>query len=185
MTDGQVLIGSTGGTPVPATITVGSGLTIINSAGSITISASARAFGEVTKTFATSSQSVTANVWGLWSAGTFSSGELSEFTRSTTRLTYTGATTKTFIAHWKISTTTTSSASKEGAIYKNGVRLESSRAEFRNTNGGGGAHSSEMTATGFSTFTLATNDYIEPWVLSSLSETFSLQHINMIVYQVS
>lgn len=40
MTNGQVLIGSTGVDPVPATITAGSGISISNGAGSITISSS-------------------------------------------------------------------------------------------------------------------------------------------------
>lgn len=39
LTDGQLLIGSTGATPVPATLTAGTGVTITNSAGSITIAA--------------------------------------------------------------------------------------------------------------------------------------------------
>jgi len=39
MTDGQVLIGSTSGTPAPATLTAGTNVTITNGAGSITISA--------------------------------------------------------------------------------------------------------------------------------------------------
>lgn len=38
MTNGQVIIGSTGGTPTAATLTQGSGVTISNAAGSITIS---------------------------------------------------------------------------------------------------------------------------------------------------
>ncbi len=38
MTNGQVLIGSTGATPVPATITGAAGITVTNAAGSITIS---------------------------------------------------------------------------------------------------------------------------------------------------
>lgn len=38
MTNGQVLIGSTGATPVPATITGSSGITVTNGAGTITIS---------------------------------------------------------------------------------------------------------------------------------------------------
>lgn len=37
MTNGQVLIGSTGATPTPATLTAGSGISITNAAGSITI----------------------------------------------------------------------------------------------------------------------------------------------------
>jgi len=37
MTDGQILIGSTGGTPAPATLTAGSNVTITNASGSITI----------------------------------------------------------------------------------------------------------------------------------------------------
>ena len=37
LTDGQLLIGSTGADPVPATITAGSGISIINGSGSITI----------------------------------------------------------------------------------------------------------------------------------------------------
>lgn len=38
MTNGQVIIGSTGGTPTPAILTAGSGVSIVNAAGSITIS---------------------------------------------------------------------------------------------------------------------------------------------------
>lgn len=41
MSDGQVLIGRTGNTPVPATLTAGSGITITNSAGSVSIASSA------------------------------------------------------------------------------------------------------------------------------------------------
>jgi len=40
MTDGQVIIGSTSATPTAATITAGSGITVTNGAGSITIAAS-------------------------------------------------------------------------------------------------------------------------------------------------
>src|SRR5690606_37970433 len=39
LTDGQVVIGDTSGTPVPATLTPGTGISIANGAGSITISA--------------------------------------------------------------------------------------------------------------------------------------------------
>lgn len=39
LTDGQLLIGSTGATPVLATLTAGSGIAVTNGAGSITISA--------------------------------------------------------------------------------------------------------------------------------------------------
>lgn len=39
LTNGQLLIGSTGSAPVPSTLTSGSGVTILNAAGSITISA--------------------------------------------------------------------------------------------------------------------------------------------------
>ena len=37
MTNGQILVGSTGATPVPATITAGTGISITNGAGAITI----------------------------------------------------------------------------------------------------------------------------------------------------
>lgn len=40
MTNGQILIGATGGTPLPATITAGAGISISNTANSISISAS-------------------------------------------------------------------------------------------------------------------------------------------------
>lgn len=40
MTNGQIVIGSTGGTPAPATLTAGSNITITNAANSITIAAS-------------------------------------------------------------------------------------------------------------------------------------------------
>lgn len=44
MTNGQILIGSTGATPAPATITGSSGITVTNGAGSITISGSGGGF---------------------------------------------------------------------------------------------------------------------------------------------
>ena len=53
LTDGQLLIGDTGGvSPVAATLTAGSGVSIVNAAGSITISASSGGFtwNEVTGT---------------------------------------------------------------------------------------------------------------------------------------
>jgi len=52
MTDGQIIIGVTGGTPVPATLTAGSGISIANAAGGITISGTGSGIGwtEVTGT---------------------------------------------------------------------------------------------------------------------------------------
>ena len=52
LTDGQLLIGSTGATPVAATLTPGTGINISNGAGSITISSSGGGYGwtEVTGT---------------------------------------------------------------------------------------------------------------------------------------
>lgn len=40
MTNGQIIIGTTSGTPAPSTLTAGTGITITNGAGSVTISAS-------------------------------------------------------------------------------------------------------------------------------------------------
>lgn len=59
MTNGQVLIGSTGATPTPATLTAGSGISISNGAASITISGTGSGIGwtEVTGT----SQAMTAD----------------------------------------------------------------------------------------------------------------------------
>ena len=45
MTNGQVIIGSTGGTPTPATLTAGTNVTITNGAGSITINSTAGGSG--------------------------------------------------------------------------------------------------------------------------------------------
>ncbi len=52
MTDGQVIVGSTGATPVPATLTAGTGISITNAAGSITVAAtgSGESWVEVTGT---------------------------------------------------------------------------------------------------------------------------------------
>lgn len=59
LTNGQIIIGSTGGTPTPATLTAGSGISISNGAGSITISGTGSGIGwtEVTGT----SQTMTAD----------------------------------------------------------------------------------------------------------------------------
>jgi len=48
LTNGQVVIGSTGADPVPATLTAGTGITITNGAGTITIAASGAGISWVT-----------------------------------------------------------------------------------------------------------------------------------------
>jgi hypothetical protein len=45
LSDGQILVGSTGNTPVPTTITAGSNVTVTNAPGSITIAASSGGAG--------------------------------------------------------------------------------------------------------------------------------------------
>ena len=58
MTNGQVLIGSTGSAPVPATLTGAGGITISNAAGSITISGSGGGFSWTEVTGTTQSMAV-------------------------------------------------------------------------------------------------------------------------------
>lgn len=58
MTNGQLLIGSTGGTPVPATLTGAGGISIVNAAGSITISGSGGGFSWTEVTGTTQSMAV-------------------------------------------------------------------------------------------------------------------------------
>jgi len=58
MTNGQVIIGSTGGTPTAATITAGAGISITNAAGSITVAA---AGGGLTWSVITADQGATVN----------------------------------------------------------------------------------------------------------------------------
>lgn len=58
MTNGQVLIGSTGAAPVPATLTGAGGITISNAAGSITISGSGGGFSWTEVTGTTQSMAV-------------------------------------------------------------------------------------------------------------------------------
>jgi len=57
LTNGQLLIGSTGAAPVPATLTAGSGISITNAAGSITIASTSSgvSWNNVTATSATMS----------------------------------------------------------------------------------------------------------------------------------
>jgi hypothetical protein len=57
MTNGQVLIGSTGGTPTPATLTAGPGISIANAAGSITVSGTGSGIGWTEVTGATQAMS--------------------------------------------------------------------------------------------------------------------------------
>lgn len=58
MTNGQIIIGSTGGTPTAAAITAGTGITVTNGAGSITI-ASTGGTGKLIQTVYTSTSSTT------------------------------------------------------------------------------------------------------------------------------
>jgi hypothetical protein len=59
LTNGQILIGSTGVDPVPATLTAGTGISISNGAGSITVSATGA--GEPWNTVTGTSQSMAVN----------------------------------------------------------------------------------------------------------------------------
>jgi len=58
MTDGQIVVGSTGATPVPTTLTAGGGISITNGAGSITIGSSG---GGITWNEATTSATMDVN----------------------------------------------------------------------------------------------------------------------------
>lgn len=59
LTDGQLLIGSTGNNPVASTLTAGTGISITNAAGSITIAASGELTGSVTTSDATPTAALT------------------------------------------------------------------------------------------------------------------------------
>lgn len=58
MTDGQIIVGTTSGTPAPATITAGTGISVTNGAGSITIAATS---SDPSWSVITASQSAVAN----------------------------------------------------------------------------------------------------------------------------
>lgn len=87
-TDGQILIGSTGNAPVPATLTAGPNVTITNSPGAITISAAGGGGGAPTLPFFVTAgarngavQTATLNVNKLW-------GFLLPYNVTTTAVTY-------------------------------------------------------------------------------------------------
>lgn len=61
LTNGQLLIGSTGATPVAATITAGSGITVTNAAGSITIASSGGASTTASLNFVGTTNTVNAS----------------------------------------------------------------------------------------------------------------------------
>jgi hypothetical protein len=61
LTDGQILIGSTGSAPVAATLTAGNGISITNAGGSITIGANTNATNKARVTLSTSAVTYTAN----------------------------------------------------------------------------------------------------------------------------
>lgn len=67
LTDGQVLIGSTGANPVVANITAGTGISITNGAGSVTIAAVGASAGDIPETYfgASNNQAAAADVTGL------------------------------------------------------------------------------------------------------------------------
>jgi len=67
LTDGQILIGSTGANPVVANITAGTGISIANGAGSISISATSSSANDIPETFfgASNNQATPADVTGL------------------------------------------------------------------------------------------------------------------------
>ncbi len=67
LTDGQVLIGQTGASPVEATLTAGAGISITNGAGTITIAAAGASAGDIAETSfaAANNQASPANVTGF------------------------------------------------------------------------------------------------------------------------
>jgi hypothetical protein len=164
--DGQILIGSNSGQPVPALISVGSGLSMTPSANGILLdtvgASSAKSYGYI---------------WmntGSWTGDTFSFTtayqEMSsigvnftllspsfEFEMTTDgRLKYTGSTTKTFSVNATFSCSNSGSFAMQ--IYKNGVALAGIEAYET------GAQSLEISDAPVS---LATNDYISIFLKKS------------------
>lgn len=148
-------------------------------------------YGELYKAFEFNIENLTANVWQLWDEGTFISGILSDFSREDSpdprsRLTYTGLDTKDFLVRMTCTSRERSDPFFEGAIYKNGVRQESSRMLFTQQNDVvTNVHRTAGTSVGFAMVSLSTNDNIEPWVMSPNTEPLGLFGVYLSVTQLT
>lgn len=116
LTNGQLLIGSTAAAPVAANLTAGTGISIVNGAGSISITASAGNFGADPAFVDTNGNNVTTDA-------TASSATTTLTTTSTTYIQgatlSTGALTGTYWVFWSAEISNTSAASTAAARLQN------------------------------------------------------------------
>lgn len=187
-TDGELITWDATG--APTTVAVGTSGQVLTSNGPgtaptfQTVTTETRSYGAIKKTFTLSSKSVS-TTWSLWNVGTFSSGLLSNFTRATTRLTYTGATTHDFLCTYHVASGDNQNNFYRFSIAKNASVQSESWCYFRNTpGGGGGAQDTAGTYSGSAIVTLTTNDYIEPYVYGSNSGTLGIVNLSVTVTQV-
>ncbi len=129
MTDGQLLIGYTGGTPTVATLTAGSGVTITNGAGSITIASSGGISIPVSLADGGTGASLVANDGGIvWSAS--SSMGIIAGTATANQVLLSGSTAA---PHWSTATYPVTATSSGTILRADGTNWSASTATFANT----------------------------------------------------
>lgn len=128
-------------------------------------------------------QALTGGVDTLWTSGfLFDGAIMDDFTRATTRLTYTGIETKNFKISMQISNVDVHDGTFRGSIRKNGAAELQSFFNFANRTSGGG--DTAMTSTGSVDLTLSTNDYVEPYVVASNSVTLGINTLTLFANQL-
>lgn len=146
------------------------------------ITAATPAYGQMYMDFGLVSQALTQDAWIKWNSGTFNSGLLSDFTRTTRRLNYVGTETKRFAVYLHASLDDANSEhTYNGAIYKNGARVELSRVFFENSSGDGYTISTPL-----SLIELAENDFLEGYFrIIDTTDTLDLASFSITAIQIN
>ena len=166
----------------------GTGISLANDGNDITVSNTVvlpvRSYGDLLKSSSLVNQNLTP-VYTLWNSGTFSSGLLSNFTRSVSRLTYTGAETAIFIIMYAANDPDLDTVVVDLAIFKNGVIDSGSVSTFRNDPGGGTSNGTSMNVSSHSVMSLSTNDYVELYAKVSSAIGISFREMRLSAVKIA
>ena len=143
---------------------------------------STKSYGSFFMTNNVSSQSVNASTPEILNTGTFVSGALVNFTRATTRLTYTGAMTQMFSVTCQLANFTPSNSQQTIAIYKNGSLTNSGEMQFKNLGSGPDESAAPVSVT--RDVELAQNDFIEFFIEANNTILITYRSVAVIIHQI-